>query len=618
MNVFSTRHLLTLLLLYALCTCGRAQDTLYIQDFEGEREGQLPYTTNVPPYGSGGLPTWNVVPRIKGIDTAYAGEHFWAARDVDNALASDPVGRLVFDAGEICNLTSARFVFAYTVVGYDGGDDFGYELYLDGFLHERVVLVDGRNGGGVSTDGWVTDTVRIPGTAQTARLEVYFDQNGDDVAGLDDLQLLASGTDGSCNAVCGVKLRKSQLDCSAFTAAADGVRLSLPYRGAEAGVTVTVDGGGTVTGDDPARVQDGKIVVEDLLEGQSYIVRVSGGDCDLELPIDVPADQCAPSDLVINEVLADPGEDVNQDGKVNAGDEFVEIYNVGDRQVEVGGFTLHDGSNSGPRFTFPEGAVLGPQESFVVFAGKSESLSLPCEFGIASGFLGLNNDSPETVTLRNPAGRVVAQAAFDDAPDGESLTLHPDGNTAGGYRPYTSVDPAVKASPCASVVAAPVELLYFTATSMQRAVRLDWATASEQDNAGFVLERSKAGRVFTEIGRMPAGDGTYVYVDNRPFPGQNLYRLRQRDFDGTETVYGPISVRLDSGTIALYPNPATSKVHLTGGIDPQQPVVVYRSDGRVVTETRGATIDVSAFPAGSYYLRLRRGSDATSLRFIKE
>ncbi len=109
-----------------------------------------------------------------------------------------------------------RFVFAYNVVGYDGGDDFGYELYLDGFLHERVVLIDGRNGGGVSTDGWVTDTVRIPGTAQTARLEVYFDQNGDDVAGLDNLQLLASGTDGSCNAVCGVKLRKPRLDCSAF------------------------------------------------------------------------------------------------------------------------------------------------------------------------------------------------------------------------------------------------------------------------------------------------------------------------------------------------------------------------------------------------------------------
>ena len=618
MNVFSTRHRLTLLLLYVLSTCGPAQDTLYIQGFEGAREGQLDYTTNVPPYGTGGLPTWNVVSRIKGIETAYADDHFWAARDADNALASDPVGRVIFDAGEICSLTSARFVFAYNVVGYDGGDDFGYELYLDGFLHEQVVLVDGRNGGGVSSDGWVTDTVRIPGTAQTARLEVYFDQNGDDVAGLDNFQLLASGTGGSCNAVCGVKLGKPRLDCTAFTAAADAVRLSLPYRGAEAGVSVIVDGGAAVTGDDPAKVQDGKIVVEDLLEGQSYVVRVSGGDCALELPLEVPADQCAPSDLVINEVLADPGEDMNQDGKVNAGDEFVEIYNVGDRPVEVSGFTLHDGSNSGPRFTFPEGAVLGPRESFVVFAEESEALTLPCNFGTASGFLGLNNDTPETVMLRNPAGRVVARAAFEDAPDGESLTLHPDGNTAGGYRPYTSVDPATKASPCATVVAAPVELLYFNAAPLQRAVRLDWATASEQDNAGFVLERSKAGDVFTEIGWVPAGDGFYAYVDDRPFPGQNLYRLRQRDFDGTETIYGPISVRLDSGTIALYPNPAVSKVYLTGELDPEQPVVVYRSDGRVMAETQGTTIDVSTFPAGSYYLRLRRDSGASSLRFIKE
>ena len=617
MNLFFTRTLSALLLVVVLCTRGPAQDTIFYQGFEGPEEGGLDYTTNVPPYGSGGLPTWNAVPRLKGIAAPYAGDYFWGVRDADNALASEPVGRLTFDAGEICHLTSARFVYAYNVVGYDGGDDFGYELYLDGFLKKKVIVVDGRNGGGVSTDGWVSDTVAIPGTAQTAKLVFFFDQNGDDVAGLDNLQLLATGTGGSCNAVCGLKLGKPKLDCEAFTDVADGVRLTLPYTGAEVGARVTIDGG-TIGGDDPGAVQDGKIEVTDLQEGQTYILRVTGGDCELELLIDVPATQCAPSDLVINEVLADPAEDVNQDGVVSAADEFVEIYNVGDQTVEVGGFTLHDASNSGPRFTFPTGAVLGPRESFVVFAGGSDALALPCDYGIASGFLGLNNDTPEAVTLRKPDGQVVAQASFDDAPDGESLVLFPDGNTAGGYQPYSSVYPGATASPCASVVAAPVELLYFTATALRDAVRLDWATAHEENNDRFVVERSKAGRIFTEIGQVIAGDGTYVLVDVTPFPGQNFYRLRQRDFDGTEAVYGPIGVRLDSGTINLYPNPAVSKVFLNGEIDPQQPVTVYRSDGRVMLKTQGATIDVSRFPAGSYYLRLRRGAEAHSLRFIKE
>ncbi|CAH1000593.1 hypothetical protein LEM8419_01727 [Neolewinella maritima] len=612
------RFLCIALLWCALCTSGRAQDTIYYQDFETPDEGTLDYSTNVAPYGSGGLPTWNVVSRIKGIETAYSGDSFWAVRDADNALASEPVGRLTFDAGDICRLTSARFVFAYNVIGYDGGDDFGYELYLDGFLHERVILVDGRNGGGVSTDGWVTDTVAVPGTAQTAKLVLYFDQNGDDVAGLDNLQLLATGTNGSCAAVCGIKLGKPKLDCTDFTAAADGVRLTLPYRGAEAGVRVRIDGG-TVGGDDPALVQDGKIDVQGLQEGQSYILRVDGGDCALELSLDLPADQCAPSDLVINEVLADPGEDINGDGMINAGDEFVEIYNTGDQTVDVADHTLHDGSNSGPRFIFPDGAVLGPRETFVVFAAGSDQLTASCEYGIASGFLGLNNDSPETVTLRNPAGRVVAQASFDDAPAGESLTLHPDGNSAGGYVPYSSIDPDATSQPCSQVVAAPVELLFFTATPMQDAVRLDWATASEQNNERFVVERSKAGRVFETVGQVPAGDGTYVLVDNTPFPGQNLYRLRQLDFDGAETIYGPISVRLDSGIIRLYPNPVVSKVFLSGELPADQPVTIFRSDGHVMLRTQGTTIDVSHFPAGSYYLRLEGGGGAPqSLRFIKE
>ncbi len=220
--------------------------------------------------------------------------------------------------------------------------------------------------------------------------------------------------------------------------------------------------------------------------------------------------------------------------------------------------------------------------------------------------------------MRNPAGRVVARAAFDDAPDGESLTLHPDGNTAGGYRPYTSIDPTKKASPlrqCSSH-AGRITLLHGHADAASGTLGLGHGQRAGQRR--FVLERSKAGRVFTEIGQVPAGDGTYVYVDHQPFPGQNLYRLRQRDFDGTETVYGPISVRLDSGTIALYPNPAVSKVFLSGEIDPEQSVVVYRSDGQVALRARGATIDVSRLPAGSYYLRLRRGSGVSSLRFIKE
>ncbi|WP_198661819.1 lamin tail domain-containing protein [Lewinella sp. IMCC34183] len=608
--------LLALLLTLLHGTCARAQGTPPRQSFESTTDASLPYASTTAPYGGGGLPTWNVVERCGGIDTAAHGTHFWVARDVENAMSGTSRSTLDFSADTICHLTSARFVFAYNVQGYDGGDDFGYVLYLDGFPTEEVILIDGKNGGGVSTSGWVYDTVAIPGTAETARLSLFFEQNGDDVAGVDDVQLLATGDDGNCRPVCGIRLGKPVLHCSEFTDGPDLLRLSLPYTGAEAGARVYCSEG-VVGGDDPGAVAGGTITATGLTEGGFYTLQVRGGACDLTVPLEIPTAQCAPGSVVINEVLADPGEDINGDGRVDAGDEFVELYNVGATAYDLSRHTLHDGSNSGARFTFPEGTLLAPGATYSILATEGEGLGGGCTYGVARGFLGLNNDSPETVTLRTASGRVVAQADFADAPAGASLVLSPDGNLAGGYQPHTEVD-GNRSTACQTAAALPVELRFFTATSLHDAVRLDWATDAERHNDRFVIERSKAGRTFTPFGEVPAGNGRYSYVDYTPFPGQNLYRLRQVDVDGRETVYGPVLVRTDSGDVRVYPNPVVGKLHLSGEVAATEQVTVFRADGRLVRRFTGAEANLRDLPAGVYYLRLSRASGAPSFRFIKE
>ncbi|MBB4078881.1 uncharacterized protein (DUF2249 family) [Lewinella aquimaris] len=608
--------LLILLFAYLPSTRAPAQETIYWQSFEADAEQNLPYSTDVIPYGAGSLPTWNTVEQIRGIDGPTNGSLFWAARDVDNPISARAVSRLTFDAGDICNLTLPRFVFDYSIIGYDGGDDFGYELYLDGFLERTVILVDGQNGGGVSTPGWISDTVSVPGTAQTAKLVLFFDQNGDDVAGIDNVRVIATGRSGRCTPVCGLKLGEPTVNCVDFTDGPDGLRLSIPYTGAETGVVAQLSGGGTIAGDNPAHHADGKLELSGLSEGGSYLLEVTGGDCDLQLPLEFTTDQCAPSSLVINEVLAAPAEDTNGDGAVTPADEFVEVYNAGSEAHALDGHTLHDASNSGPRFTFAEGTVLAPGESFTVFAGAG-TIGDDCNYGIANGFLGLNDDSAESVTLRDAAGRVVAQVSFDDAPAGESLSLFPDGNLAGGYQPHSARQAGITSSPCVQSVM-PVGLRSFTATSLHNAVRLDWATDWESNNARFVVERSKAGRVFEHIGTVTGGTSPYVLVDHRPYPGQNIYRLRQIDLDGSEEIHGPVAVRLDSGVLRLYPNPTTGRIYLSGEVGDDEAVTVYRSDGVAVYEGHGPKLELSSLPAGSYYLRLRRGSGTESLRFIKE
>ncbi|NJB87011.1 hypothetical protein GGR26_002788 [Lewinella marina] len=606
-----------LLLALALLTGtrGRAQDTIIRQNFEAAAPRPLSYTSPTPPYGSGGLPTWNVVTGSGAIAEAAEGTHFWAVRDADNPTAAAPRLEITFDADTICSLTSARFVFAYRVEGYDGGDDFGYLLYLDGIPEEEVILVDGRNGGGVSTDGWVYDTVPIPGTAHTARLLLFFDQNGDDVAGIDDVQLLATGNDGSCRPVCGLRLGEPLASCEGMSPDADELFLQIPYAGAEAGARV-YSSTGRIGGDDPGRVPDGTITLSGLPEGEVHVLQVSGGDCDLTLPLEYPADWCAPSDLVINEVLADPGEDINGDGYINGGDEFVELFNRGSTDYALGQYTLQDASQSGPRYTFAPDALLGPGQSFLVVA-SSGAPDADCAYGVASGFLGLNNDGPETVTLRDPDGRVVAQWSVDDAPAGESLVLSPDGNLDGGYLPHTSVD-GNRSSACLTAARLPVKLESFTVTPLAAAVRLDWITREEIHHEAFLVERSKAGRRYTVLGRLTTGNGHYVFFDYAPFPGQNIYRLRQIDTDGGETVYGPRLVRLDSGTVRVYPNPTTATLTLSGTVGPEVQSTIHRSDGRRVLSFRGAQANVRSLPAGVYYLRIRGEASSESVRFIKE
>ena len=95
---------------------------------------------------------------------------------------------------------------------------------------------------------------------------------------------------------------------------------------------------------------------------------ISGAE---EMPKPLP-----PLTIVINEVLADPPVDApgdaNMDGTRDAAqDEFVELANVSDEPVDIGGWML--GDDEGIAFTFPDGYVLQPRDIIAVFGGGDVS-----------------------------------------------------------------------------------------------------------------------------------------------------------------------------------------------------------------------------------------------------
>ncbi len=91
----------------------------------------------------------------------------------------------------------------------------------------------------------------------------------------------------------------------------------------------------------------------------------------------------------------------------------------------------------------------------------------------------------------------------------------------------------------------PIELLHFTAKlDAKSEVDLSWATASERNNAWFVIEKTRDAKEYHFVNRTPgAGNSSstreYTAKDPAPFQGLSYYRLAQIDYDGT-TVYSPL------------------------------------------------------------------------------
>jgi len=134
----------------------------------------------------------------------------------------------------------------------------------------------------------------------------------------------------------------------------------------------------------------------------------------------------------------------------------------------------------------------------------------------------------------------------------------------------TVTDPRGNTSRFSSSTSVPVELGSFFAEKLSYGIRLRWETVSETNNLGFAVERKESD--FVEIGFI-GGAGTtvepqsYSYIDGNPGGLNQVYRLKQMDFDGTTTCSDTITVRLQPpGSIELsppQPNPSNGMTAFT-------------------------------------------------------
>ena len=177
----------------------------------------------------------------------------------------------------------------------------------------------------------------------------------------------------------------------------------------------------------------------------------------------------------------------------------------------------------------------------------------------------------------------------------------------------------------------PVELTAFEATQQADGITLTWQTASEQNNAGFEVQRQSAESGAWEALRFVEGAGTtsapqdYRFRDAQPpFADSLVYRLKQVDTDGTTAFSPEVVVRRGPGSdvrlAAPFPNPtrqqATVRYAVPEGSAQPVRLDVYNVLGQRIatlvdeTQTPGReelSLDASRWASGVYFLRLQVG-----------
>ncbi|MBK5284111.1 MAG: T9SS type A sorting domain-containing protein, partial [Bacteroidia bacterium] len=186
--------------------------------------------------------------------------------------------------------------------------------------------------------------------------------------------------------------------------------------------------------------------------------------------------------------------------------------------------------------------------------------------------------------------------------------------------------------------ALPITLLNFDAVTKGSGVMTTWVTSSEINNDYFVIERSQDGEHFEAVGtRKGAGNSSttlhYSMLDVKPFAGVSYYRLRQVDFNGSESKSQLVAVSFLENVLNVFPNPAQTEIQyrFKSAADGIALFEIIDVLGKIylteqVNVQKGLNTsdayDIRYLPAGVYFIQLRPiGNEIIEpmqKRFVKE
>ena len=230
------------------------------------------------------------------------------------------------------------------------------------------------------------------------------------------------------------------------------------------------------------------------------------------------------------------------------------------------------------------------------------------------------------------SGKIYYTVKSPNSPNSVSFTVRPtfrykDDNNAiqAGCSAFVDI---------ATVSVTPIELLSFTGKqNNEGGVHLDWVTASEKNNAMFLVERSNNGSDFTQVGEVK-GAGTssktinYTFNDGSALnDAVNYYRLTDVDLNGVKTPSRIISVVVGKNApLSIYTISAQQGwVSVVSPIAGEAVLNITNAQGQVMsnmktTLTEGenqVNINTASLNTGIYILNITNNGRVAQTKFFK-
>ena len=301
-------------------------------------------------------------------------------------------------------------------------------------------------------------------------------------------------------------------------------------------------------------------------------------------------DEASVGDVVIIEIMQNPSAVSDANG------EWFEIYNNTGSTIDINGWTIKDnGSNS---HVISNGGSLNISAGSVLVLGRKNNTgtngNYTCNYQYSSFLLG--NDDDEVILLDN-SGDGIDSVYYDggtDFPDpaGASMTLNVN-TTTNLYKlnnvgsnwttestsTYGDGDSGTPGS-VGGDQSLPVELLKWYGRATNTYIQLNWETASEIDNLGFLIYKGVVGNPLTlwqDYRSNPSlnGQGStsfhtkYTFLDRSVFPDQTYaYLLSDVDIHGIETRHDTIKVKLNfKKQFTVFSNPTNPEIQMVLNLD---------------------------------------------------